>query len=88
MYKVLSALSINPSLTILLQQYFSLQKFFSLPKPPTLRSLLSSKSQKPKDFPVKKTKSTKAKGLTSSFSESFIASGKQGGAVVWEGMIL
>jgi hypothetical protein len=44
--------------------------------------------QKPKAFPVKKTKSTKAKGLAFSFSESFIDSGEQGGAVVWEGMIL
>jgi hypothetical protein len=44
--------------------------------------------QKPKAFPVKKTKSTKAKGLVSSFSESFIASGNQGAAVVKECMTL
>jgi hypothetical protein len=46
--------------------------------------------QKPKakSLPFQKTKRTKAKGLLSSFSEPFIASGKQGAAVVKEGMTL
>jgi hypothetical protein len=61
-------------LAILLQQFFSLQQAFPFSnyfqKPPT------PKSQKPKS----QTQKPKAQSLMSFFSESFIPSGKQGGA--------
>jgi hypothetical protein len=57
----------NSRLAILLQLSFPFQQSFSLPKSPT------SKSQKQKP---------QSKNPPSSFSESFISSGKQGGAAI------
>jgi hypothetical protein len=59
----------------------SLQQFISLPKPPTSKSLASSKSL-PSPKKQKHLFTQEAKSLMSSFSESFLPSGKQGGAVV------
>jgi hypothetical protein len=60
----------NSPLAILLQQSLSLRQSFSLPKAPTSKSLPLSKSQKPQ--------SKKPRILL----QSFISSGKQGGAAV------
>jgi hypothetical protein len=75
-------LASNSPLAILLQQSFSLQQFFSLPKVSHIQIA----------FPVRKPKAkaskqkAQSKSLASSFSESFIPSGKQGGtAVLGEG---
>jgi hypothetical protein len=83
-------LASNSSLAILLQQFFSLkqscsvQQSFSFQSLPYQKASLHPKSQKPKAFKAKppKAKTPKAKSLGSSFSESFISSGKQGGAAV------
>jgi hypothetical protein len=84
MYKVLGAdlhcpmfslafLKSQPSdLLAILLQFFSLQQFFSFP--------MASYIKKPKATSKSLKQKPKAKSLMFSFSESFISSGKQGGA--------
>jgi hypothetical protein len=66
----------NSPLAISLQQFFFLWEFFSLPKASHIQ----------KAFPIRKPKAKaskqRGKSLASSFSESLIPSGKQGGAAV------
>jgi hypothetical protein len=87
MCKVLGAdfLSTSLSLAILLfTNPFPFSNFFPFQKPPTPKSQ-KPKAKRQKQKPQSKSpqsKKPKSKSLVSSFSESFISSGKQGGAVV------
>jgi hypothetical protein len=72
----------SPSVILFSSEIPFPSKSFHIKKSPFI------KKPKAKSLPCQKTKRSTAKVLLSSFSESFIASGKQGGAVVREGMTL